>query len=74
MRTSVTLTRSKVKVKVKELLNLLKLQFSSLSPPPCSRGGHMVGGDSMRPGLQLVHHKPVVRDMLLPDEPDSLKS
>jgi len=52
----VTLTRSKVKVKVMELLNFRKLHISrsvssaifawSLKP--------MVDGDSMGPGLQLV--------------------
>jgi len=54
MHTSVTLTRSKVKVT--ELPKLKKLQFSrSISSAVlgwCSK--LMVGGDSMGPGLQLI--------------------
>jgi len=56
MRTSMTSTRSKVKVKVMELLKLRKLHFSrSISSVilACS-SKLMVGGDSMAPGLQLV--------------------
>ena len=58
VRTSVTSTRSKVKVKVMELPKLRKVHFSSST---CiSYAGYawssklMVGGHSMGPGLQLV--------------------
>ena len=53
MRTSMTSTRSKVKVKVTELLKLRKLYFStSISFAVLAWSSKlMVGGDSMGPGL-----------------------
>ena len=56
MHTSVTSTRSKVKVKVTELLKLQKLHFSrSISSAVLAWSSKlMVGSDSMGPGLQLV--------------------
>ena len=56
MRTSVTSTLSKVKVKVTDLPNLRKLHFSgSISSSVLAWSSkRMVGGDSMGPGLQLV--------------------
>jgi len=56
MHTSVTSTRSNVKVKVTDLPNLRKVHFSrSMSSAgfACS-SKLMVGGHSMGPGLQLV--------------------
>ena len=54
--TSVTSTRSKVKVKVTELLKLQKLHFSgSISSTILAWSSKlMVGSDSMAPDLQLV--------------------
>ena len=56
MRTSVTSTRSKVKVKVTELPKLRKVHFSrSISSATSAWSSKlMVGGHSMGPGLQLV--------------------
>ena len=56
MCTSVTSTRSKVRVKVTELPKLQKLHFSkSISSTILALSSKlMVGGDSMGPGLQLV--------------------
>jgi len=56
MRTSVTSTRSKIKVKVTELPKLQKVHFSrSISSAVFVWSSKlMVGGDSMGPGLQLV--------------------
>jgi len=55
MRTSVTSTRSKVKVEVTELPKLRKLHFSrSISSAVLAWSSKLVGGDSMGPGLQLV--------------------
>ena len=56
MRTSVTLTRSKVKVKVTELLNLRKLHFSGsiFSATFAWSSKVIVAGDSIGPDLQLV--------------------
>jgi len=56
MHTSMTSTRSKVKVKVTELPNLRKVHFStSISSVILAWSSKlMVGGDSMGPGLQLV--------------------
>jgi len=56
MCTSVTSTRSKVRVKVTELPKLQKLHFSKSisSTILASSSKRMVGGDSMGPGLQLV--------------------
>jgi len=56
MRTSVTSTWSKVKVKVMELPKLRKLHFSrSISSAVLAWSSKlMIGSDSMRPGLQLV--------------------
>jgi len=54
IRTNMTSTRSKVKVKVKELVKLQKLHFSrSISSAIFAWSSKlMVGGDSMGPGLQ----------------------
>jgi len=56
MRTSVTSTRSKVRVKVTELPKLQKLHYSrSISSAALAWSSKlMVDGDSMEPGLQLV--------------------
>ena len=55
MRTSVTSTRSKVKVEVTELPKLRKLHFSrSISSAVLAWSSKLVGGDSIGPGLQLV--------------------
>ena len=56
MCTSVTSTRSRVKVNVTELVKLQKLHFSrSISSAIFTWSSKlMVGGDSMGPGLQLV--------------------
>jgi len=56
IRTSVTSTRSKVKVKVTELSKLRKVHFSrSISSAVFAWSSKlMVGGHSMGPGLQLV--------------------
>ena len=56
MRTSVTLTRSNVRVKVTELPKLRKLHFStSISSVILSWSSKlMIGGDSMGPAPQLV--------------------
>jgi len=56
MRTSLTWTRSKVKVKVTELPKLRKLHFStSISSAVLAWSSKlMVGGDSMGPALQVV--------------------
>jgi len=56
MRTSLALTRSKVKVKVTELPQLQKLYFStSISSAVLAWSSKlMVDGDCMGPGLQLV--------------------
>jgi len=56
MHTSVTSTRSKVKVKVTELLKLRKLHVSmSISSAVLATSSTlMVAGDSIGPGLQLV--------------------
>ena len=56
MRTSVTSTRSKVKVKVMELPKLRKVHFSRSISSAISAWSSklMVGGHSMGPGLQLV--------------------
>ena len=57
MRTSVTSTRSKVKVKVMELPNLRKVHFSrSISSAILVWSSKLMagGGHSMGPGLQLV--------------------
>ena len=56
MRTSVTSTRSKVKVKVTELPKLRKVHFSrSISSAGFAWSSKlMVSGHSMIPGLQLV--------------------
>ena len=56
MRTGVTSTQSKVKVKVTELPKLRKLHFSrSISSAVLAWSSKlMVIGDSMGPGLQLV--------------------
>jgi len=56
MRTSVTLTRSKVKVKVMELPKLRKLHFSRsiFSATLAWSSKLMLGDDSIGPGLQLV--------------------
>ena len=55
MRTSVTSTRSMVKVKVTELQKLRKLHFSrSISSAVLSWSSKLiVGGDNVGPGLQL---------------------
>jgi len=56
MHTSVTLTQSKVKVKVTELQKLRKVHFSrSISSAVFAWSSKvMVDGDSTGPGLQLV--------------------
>jgi len=56
VRTSVTSTRFKVKVKVTELLKLRKLHFpTSISSGVLAWSSKLtVDGDSMGPGLQLV--------------------
>ena len=56
MRTSVTSTRSKVKVKVMELPKLRKVHFSrSISSAIFAWSSKlMLGGHSIGPGLQLV--------------------
>jgi len=55
VRASMTSTRSKVKVKVMELVKLRKLRFSrSISVIFAWSSKLMVGGDRMGPGLQLV--------------------
>jgi len=56
MPTSVTSTRSKVKVKVMELPKLRKVHFSrSISSAILAWSSKLVvGGHSMGPGLQLV--------------------
>ena len=56
MRTSMTSTRSKVKVKVTELPKLGKVHFSRSISSAISEWSSklMVGGHSMGPGVQLV--------------------
>ena len=56
MHTSVTSTRSKVKIKVTELPKLRKVHFSTSISSAISAWSSkvMVGGHSMGPGLQLV--------------------
>jgi len=55
MRISIISTRSKVKVKVVELLKFRKLHFSrSISSAIFACSSKLVGGDSMKPGLQLI--------------------
>jgi len=54
MRTNVTLTRSKVNMKVTELLKIGKLHFSICSAILAWSSKLMVDYDSMGPSLQLV--------------------
>ena len=56
MRTNVTWTQSKVKIKVMELRKLQRLHFSrSISSAVLAWSSKlMVGGDSMGPAVQLV--------------------